>query len=90
MVLSVGKAIYLYGKGADGVIDISPFTCMNGIVCEAVYPNVSADHDDLPIRTCYFDGVNTNIDRDLEIFLELARAYQNRKKHPRVFPPYFE
>ncbi len=32
MVLSVGKAVYMYGKGADGIIDISPFTCMNGIV----------------------------------------------------------
>ncbi|MCP4246756.1 MAG: hypothetical protein GY778_06880, partial [bacterium] len=68
MVLSVGKAIYLHGKGADGVIDISPFTCMNGVICEAVYPVVSADHDDLPIRTLYFDGVNASIDRDLEIF----------------------
>ena len=35
MTLSVGKAVYLYEKGADGVIDISPFTCMNGITSEA-------------------------------------------------------
>ena len=90
MVLSVGKALYLYEKGADGIIDISPFTCMNGIICEAVYPTVSEAHDDLPIRICYFDGVNTNIDRDLEIFLDLARAYQRRKRHPRTYPACFE
>ena len=90
MVLSVGKTIYLHGKGADGIIDISPFTCMNGIICEAVYPAVSEACDDLPIRMCYFDGVNTNLDRDLEIFLELTRAYQRRKKHPRVYPDYFD
>ncbi len=89
MVLSVGKAIYLYGKGADGIIDISPFTCMNGVICEAVYPAVSEAIDDLPIRICYFDGVNTGVDRDLEIFLDLARAYQKRKKHARVYPDYF-
>lgn len=89
MVLCVGKAVYLYRKGADGIIDISPFTCMNGIICEAIYPAVSGEHDDLPIRTCYFDGVNTNIDRDLEIFLDLARAYQKRKKYPRAYPAYF-
>jgi predicted nucleotide-binding protein (sugar kinase/HSP70/actin superfamily) len=89
MVLSVGKSIYLHGKGADGIIDISPFTCMNGIVCEAVYPALSETFDDLPIRTLYFDGVNTNIDRDVEIFLDLARAYQKRKNHPRVYPDYF-
>ncbi len=90
MVLSAGRAVYLYRKGADGVLDISPFTCMNGIVCEAVYPSISRDHDDLPIRTLYFDGVNTSIDRDLEIFLDLARAYQRRKRHPRVYPDFFQ
>ena len=90
MVLSTGKAIYLYERGADGVIDISPFTCMNGIVCEAVYPAVSADHDDMPMRIFYFDKLNTNIDRDLEIFLDLARAYQRRKRHPRDYPDYFD
>lgn len=90
MVLSVGKAIYLYHKGADGVVDISPFTCMNGIICEAVYPAVSADCDDMPIRVCYFDKATTKLDRDLEIFLDLARAYQRRKRHQRVYPDYFK
>lgn len=90
MVLSVGKAIYLHGKGADGVIDISPFTCMNGIICEAVYPAVSAACDDMPIRICYFDGIGANVDRDVEIFLDLARAYSRRKKRQRVYPDYFE
>lgn len=89
MVLSVGKAVYLHSKGADGIIDISPFTCMNGIVAEAVYPALSADHDDIPIRSLYFDKVNSHIDRDLEIFLDLARAYQRRKRHPRVYPGCF-
>jgi predicted nucleotide-binding protein (sugar kinase/HSP70/actin superfamily) len=90
MTLSVGKALYLYGKGADGIIDISPFTCMNGITSEAVYPAISAEHDDLPIRSLYFDKVSSHIDRDLEIFLDLARAYQRRKRWPRTYPEYFE
>ena len=89
MTISTGKAIYLFEKGADGVIDISPFTCMNGIICEGVYPAVSADHDDLPVRVCYFDGVNSNIDQDLEIFLDLARAYQRRSRNPRKYPACF-
>ena len=90
MILNTGKTIYLHGKGADGIIDISPFTCMNGVVCEGIYPAISESHDGLPIRTCYFDGANTNIDRDLEIFLDLARAYQKRKKIPRIYPDYFD
>lgn len=89
MVLNAGKAIYLHGKGADGIIDISPFTCMNGIICEAVYPAVSAAHDNLPIRMCYFDGIGANVDRDIEIFLDLARSYQRRKRTTREYPAYF-
>lgn len=89
MVLSVGKAVYLYGRGADGIIDISPFTCMNGIICEAVYPAVSAACDRLPIRIFYFDGMGTNIDRDVEIFLDLSRSYQQQKSISRTYPAYF-
>ena len=90
MVLSVGKSVYLHGKGADGIIDISPFSCMNGIVSEAVYHAVSGDHDDIPIRNFYFDATSSNMDRDLDIFMELACSYQKRKKKPRRYPAYFE
>ncbi len=84
MVISVAKAVYLYQKGADGVIDISPFTCMNGTVTEAIYPRVSREHDHLPIKNFYFDGTQADLDRDVGIFLELARSYQRRKKIPRA------
>jgi len=29
-----------------------------------------------PIRNFYFDGTNSDLDRDIGIFLELARSYQ--------------
>lgn len=89
MVLSVGKAVYLHGKGADGIIDISPFTCMNGIVSEAVYPRVSEDHDHIPIRNFYFDGTAQDLDRDMGIFMELAKGYWVRKKIRRIYPRSF-
>lgn len=89
MVLSVGKTVYLHGKGADGIIDISPFTCMNGIVSEAVYHDVSRDHDDLPIRNFYFDDSSSNMDRDLDIFMELASSYRKRKRKVRRYPAYY-
>ncbi len=90
MALSVGKVIYMHHMGADGIIDISPFSCMNGIVSEAVYHDVSADYDGLPIRNFYFDDSSTNMDRDLEIFMELALSYQQRKKVHRRYPACFE
>ncbi|HEY3384130.1 MAG TPA: hypothetical protein VGK32_20415 [Vicinamibacterales bacterium] len=79
MVLSVGRAIKLAEKGVDGIIDISPFTCMNGIVCEAVYPRVSRDLNGLPIRTLYFDGTPQDLEADLGVYMDLARSYQQRK-----------
>ena len=79
MVLNVGKAVYLAKKGAAGIIDISPFTCMNGIVCEAIYPRVSRDLGGIPIRNFYFDGTQSDLDRDLGVYMELARSYQRKR-----------
>lgn len=90
-ILSVGKAAYLYHKGADGIIDISPFSCMNGIISEATYPIVSKDHDNFPIKSLYFDGSsNSSVERDLPIFMEMTRAYMKRKTKMRVYPWYFK
>ena len=89
MVLSVGKAAYLAQHGADGIIDISPFTCMNGIVSEAVYPKVSKDHGGIPIRNFYFDGTQADLDRDLGIYMELTRSYREKKAFRRKYPHYF-
>jgi len=89
MVLSTGKAAYLARKGADGVVDISPFTCMNGIVSEAIYPKLSRDYAGIPIRNFYFDGTQSDLDRDIGIYLELAHAYRQKKPFPRRYPPCF-
>jgi predicted nucleotide-binding protein (sugar kinase/HSP70/actin superfamily) len=89
MCLSLGKSGYCHGKGADGIVDISPFSCMNGIVSEAVYPSFSRDHDSIPCRVFYYDGVKSDLDRDIGIFMELVRGYMARKKVERVYPPFF-
>lgn len=79
MTLNAGKAIDFYKSGCDGIIDISPFTCMNAIVSEVIYPQLSKDHDNIPIRIFYFDGVPVDLDRDLEIFMEQVNSYRKRK-----------
>jgi predicted nucleotide-binding protein (sugar kinase/HSP70/actin superfamily) len=89
MVLSAGKVDHFFRKGVDGIIDVSPFSCMNGIVSEALYPRQRAEHAGLPIRNFYFDGTGRDLTADLEIFLELARAYQRTKPHPRRYPARF-
>jgi predicted nucleotide-binding protein (sugar kinase/HSP70/actin superfamily) len=89
MVLSVGRAAYLALHGADGVVDISPFTCMNGIVSEAIYPKLSREYGGVPIRNFYFDGTQSDLDRDLGIYLEMARSYREKKPFPRKYAPCF-
>lgn len=79
MVLNVGRAVYLARKGVDGIIDISPFTCMNGVVCEAIYPQISADHDNIPIRNFYFDGLQPDLDTNIDIYVEMAHTHRARK-----------
>ncbi len=82
MTLNSGNAIAFYRAGCDGIVDISPFTCMNGIVTEAVYPVISRDHDSIPIRIFYFDGVPFDLDSDLDIFMDLVRLYKKKKTRP--------
>lgn len=79
MTLNAGKAIAFHEAGCDGVIDISPFTCMNGIVTETFYHKISQDHNDIPIRIFYFDGVPFDLESDLEIFLELVKSYRKKR-----------
>jgi predicted nucleotide-binding protein (sugar kinase/HSP70/actin superfamily) len=86
MVLSIGKAAYLASHGADGIVDISPFTCMNGIVSESIYPKLSKDFGNIPIRSFYFDGTQSDLDRDLGIYMELVRTYRERKTFTRKYP----
>jgi predicted nucleotide-binding protein (sugar kinase/HSP70/actin superfamily) len=89
MALSAGKVSHLFQRGVDGILDVSPFSCMNGIVCEALYPRLSQDHGGLPIKNLYVDGTGRDLTSELEIFLELARTYQRRKRYGRPYSPLF-
>ena len=72
------------------MVDICPFSCMNGIICESIYPKVSRDLDGMPIRNFYFDGTQTNLDDSIGIFMELAAHYSQGKKYQRRVPSYFD
>jgi predicted nucleotide-binding protein (sugar kinase/HSP70/actin superfamily) len=89
MVVSVGRSAYLATQGVDGIVDISPFSCMNGIVSEAIYPRLSREYGGIPIRNFYFDGTQSDLDRDLVIYLELARSYREKKSWKRCLPNRF-
>lgn len=89
MVVSVGRSIYLSRYGVDGIVDISPFTCMNGVVSEAIYPKVSRENGGIPIRNFYFDGQQSDLDRDIGIYMELVRSYRGRRLADAHLAPIF-
>ena len=89
MVTNIGRSAYLALHGADGIVDISPFSCMNGVVSEAIYPKFSRDYAGIPVRNFYFDGQQSDLDRDIGIYLELARSYREKKPHKRIYPDRF-
>jgi predicted nucleotide-binding protein (sugar kinase/HSP70/actin superfamily) len=84
MVMNLGRSAYLALHGIDGIVDISPFTCMNGVVSEAIYPKLRRDYGGIPIRNFYFDGQQSDLERDIGIYLELARSYREKKPYERV------
>jgi len=87
MVISMGAAVNLARRGIDGIVDISPFTCMNGIVSEAIYPKISGDCGGIPIRSLYFDGTQKALKRELGIFMELVQGYREKRLENLVEPP---
>ena len=56
---------------------------MNRIVCEAIYPKLSRDLGGIPIRNFYFDGPQSDLDRDLGMYMEMARSYRKLKQWKR-------
>jgi predicted nucleotide-binding protein (sugar kinase/HSP70/actin superfamily) len=89
MVTNMGRSAFLATHGVDGIVDISPFTCMNGVVSEAIYPKLSRDYGGIPIRNFYFDGQQSDLDRDIGVYLELVRSYRDRKPYKRRYPLHF-
>jgi hypothetical protein len=71
------------------VLDVSPFTCMSGIVSEAIYPKLRRAYGEIPIRNFNFDGAQSDLDRDVGIYLELARSYREKKPYRRRYPGRF-
>jgi predicted nucleotide-binding protein (sugar kinase/HSP70/actin superfamily) len=77
---SVSDVVYADLKGTDGIIHISPFTCMPEIMSQNIFPSVREDHN-IPILTLVMDeqsGKAGYITR-LEAFVDLMRRKKRLK-----------
>ena len=80
-ILSVGKAIDFVGKGASGIINAMPFTCMPGTVVAAVMKRVRRNLENVPFLNMAYDGLEqTNTITRLEAFMYQAAQFDRRKK----------
>ena len=55
-VLSLGKSGDMWKKGAGGVINVMPFTCMPGTIVNALMKRFREDHRGMPFLPMAMDG----------------------------------
>jgi predicted nucleotide-binding protein (sugar kinase/HSP70/actin superfamily) len=78
---SVGNAILFAKRGFDGLIQLSPFTCIPEIVAKSILPKVCSEHD-IGFLTISLDeqtgkeGIRTRV----EAFTDLLAAKRNKSR----------
>ena len=79
-LVCVSDVVFADKKGKDGIIHISPFTCMPEIMSQNIFPTMRGEHD-IPILTLIMDeqtGKAGYITR-LEAFVDLMRRKKRAK-----------
>ena len=78
---TVGDTVYAAKHGIDGIIHISPFSCMPEIVAQNILPKVSRE-EDIPVMSLVLDeqtGKAGYITR-IEAFVDLVKRKKRLKK----------
>ena len=78
-ILSIGKTVDFTMKGASGVVNVMPFTCMPGTVVSAILKRYRNENNNLPVLNMAYDGQEqSNIMTRLEAFMYQAKQYQEQ------------
>lgn len=79
-ILSIGKSIDFAKRGASGIVNIMPFTCMPGTIVSALLKRYREENNNIPILNMAYDGQEqTNTLTRLEAFMHQAKEFQHRK-----------
>ncbi len=77
-ILSIGKSIDFIAKGACGMINAMPFTCMPGTVSSAILKLIQNKYD-VPVINVAYDGQGeSNITTRLEAFMHQVTEYSRK------------
>jgi len=81
-ILSVGKTVDFAKRGASGIVNIMPFTCMPGTIVSTILKRYREENNNIPILNMVYDGQEqTNTLTRLEAFMYQAKEFQNRDHH---------
>ena len=81
-ILSVGKTIDFAKRGASGIVNIMPFTCMPGTIVSTLLKRYQEENNNIPILNMAYDGQEqTNTLTRLEAFMYQAKEFKNRKNN---------
>jgi predicted CoA-substrate-specific enzyme activase len=76
-ILSMGKSRDFVRKGASGLVNIMPFTCMPGTVVNSLFKRFREDHDNIPFLNLAYDGQEqTHTRTRLEAFMYQVRQFR--------------
>jgi predicted nucleotide-binding protein (sugar kinase/HSP70/actin superfamily) len=79
-ILSMGKSHDFVRKGACGLVNIMPFTCMPGTVVNSLFKLFRERHDNIPFLNLAYDGQEqTHTRTRLEAFMYQVRQFKARK-----------
>jgi predicted CoA-substrate-specific enzyme activase len=84
-ILSLGKSIDFINKGASGLVNTMPFTCMPGTVVNSLIGRFREEHDHIPFLNLAYDGQEqTHTRTRLEAFMYQVRQFQHRRQPKRA------
>jgi predicted nucleotide-binding protein (sugar kinase/HSP70/actin superfamily) len=80
-ILSIGKAVDYAQKGCSGILNIIPFSCMPGMIVNAISKKVREQNGNIPWLNIDYDGMDENNGRSrLEAFIYQASQYSKKEK----------
>jgi len=79
-VLGIGKAADFIKKGASGIVNIMPFTCMPSTVVTSLIKRFREHYDGIPFISLSYDGLDhSNNEVRLEAFVHQCKEYMKSK-----------
>jgi predicted nucleotide-binding protein (sugar kinase/HSP70/actin superfamily) len=82
-VLSIGRALEYARNGADGILNVLPFSCMPGVIVTGIAPRVRRDLAHIPWLDIPYDAQKaTNIRTRLEAFMHQVAQFRRRRGLP--------